>query len=223
MPGKSVSGAAVAMMALGGVAIWSGFNNVPLLDAFRALAKGQAPKPNRKAPWADITATVSGGDASITMGLGKDIVAEAEKWVGKSKYVYGGCHGSKPCQPGDGVDCSSFVTWVMYRTGHWKGKVAMVAGSSMLAWGTKIPNANRQPGDVVLWSGHHCGIVKDKDVMINAACTVCGFVRYDNYSNRKGWITLRAPDLAKGISGAGNAIGKALTDPGEVTTGMSGR
>lgn len=213
MPGKTVSGAAVAMMAVGGVAIWSGLNNVPLLDAFRALAKGQAPTPNRNPAFQPLSVSSGSGSGSGSStsgggGNGNDIVNEAEKWVGKSKYVFGGCHGCKPCAPGDGVDCSSFVTWVMYRTGHYKGKCSMVAGSSMLAWGVKVPKNERQPGDVVLWPGHHCGIIKDKDTMIEASCTACGPVKYGNYSKRSGWVVLRAPDIA---APSGNAVGRGIS------------
>lgn len=171
MPTKTVSGGAVALMAVGGVAVWSGLNNVPLLDAFRALAKGQAPQPNRKPAFVPI----SGSDAStgaVGTGNGGAIVAEAAKWAG-TKYVYGGCHGCSACHPGQGVDCSSYVTWVMKAVGCYKGKCSMVAGSSMLAWGKKISESEVQPGDVVLWVGQHCGIVSDpsKKLMWNAPHT----------------------------------------------------
>ena len=169
MAGKSVNGAAVALMAAGGVAVWSGLNNTPLLDTLRSLAKGQAPTPNRKAAFQDVGFTgVSAGDA----GNSNDIIAEAMKWKG-TKYVYGGCHGCTPCKPGQGVDCSSYVTWVMKATGHYTGNCSMVAGSSMLAWGTRVADNQVQPGDVVLWVGAHCGIVVDpsKQMMIAAPHT----------------------------------------------------
>jgi len=219
VPAKTVSGAAVAMMAVGGVAVWSGLNNVPFLDALRALSKGQAPKPNRKEPFAPLTAG-AGGSPGATGGSGGDIVAEAEKWVGKSSYVYGGCHGCTPCAPGQGVDCSSFVTWVMQRTGHYKGKCSMVAGSSMLAWGKKVSWENRQPGDVALWPGKHCAIITSGSATIEAQCTTCGKVKHGTYGKSHNGIKtviLRAPDLVT----AGNAIGKALAGTGNVTTGMS--
>lgn len=222
MAGKGLNGAALTMMAVGGVAVWSGINNVPLLDAFRSLARGQAPTPNRKPAFQDFEA--AGASVNLndffngTAGNGNAVVAEAEKWVGKSPYVYGGHHGCTPARPGDGVDCSSFVSWVMYACGLWKCKgAAMVAGSSMIAWGVKVPKEMRQPGDVVLWPGHHCGIIKDANTMINAACTLCGKVRYDNYSKRSGWIVLRAPGLAKASgteTGAAN-VGKTVTGMGK--------
>jgi cell wall-associated NlpC family hydrolase len=200
MPAKTVSGGAVALMAVGGVAIWSGLNNVPFLDAVRALAKGQAPTPNRKPPFQPLTAgsptDASGGAGG---GSGGDIVTEAEKWIGVSKYVYGGCHGCTPCAPGQGVDCSSFVTWVMQRTGHYKGKCSMVAGSSMLAWGRRIPWESRQPGDVALWPGKHCAIITGPSGTIEASCTACGPVRRSSYGKSHagiGTVILRAPDLA---------------------------
>lgn len=209
MPGKSVSGAAVAMMAVGGAIVWSGLNNTGLLDTFRALAQGQAPTPNRKPAFQPLSG--GGGSTDSTgapIGGGStDIVAEAEKWVGKSPYVYGGCHGCTPCQPGQGVDCSSFVTWVMYRTGHYKGKCAMVAGSSMLAWGVKVPWNNRQPGDVALWPGKHCAIITGVNTIIEARCTKCGPVTHGTYGTSHDGIktvVLRAPDLAKSGTGTGN-------------------
>lgn len=192
-----MSGGAVAIMAIGGVVVWSGLNNVPFLDAVRALAKGQAPQPQRKPAFQPLSGTSASGTTAAS-GSGSDIVTEAQSWVGKSKYVYGGCHGCTPCAPGQGVDCSSFVTWVMKRTGHYKGKCSMVAGSSMLAWGVKIPANMKQPGDVILWTGTHCAIYAGGDDIIEAACTACGPVRNWKLSKKsKGWIVLRAPDLAK--------------------------
>lgn len=197
MPGMSISGVSVAIMAAGGVAVWSGLNNTGMLDTLRALSKGQAPTPNRNPPWQDLN--LGGGTTTDFKNLGGSsgdaVVTEARKWIGKSKYVYGGCHGCTPCHPGQGVDCSSFVTWVMKAVNLYDGKCSMVAGSSMLAWGRKVPNASRQAGDVVLWPGSHCGIVESMDTMINAACTACGPVMRSNYSKRSGWVTLRAPKL----------------------------
>lgn len=210
MAGKSVSGAAVTLMAAGGVVVWSGLNNTPVLDTLRALAKGQAPTPNRKAPFQGLTVnsdgTTTGGTLTGGPG-GAGIVAEAERWVGKSRYVYGGCHGCTPCHPGQGVDCSSFVTWVMAATGHYKGKCAMVAGSSMLAWGKKVPWNNRQPGDVALWPGKHCAIITGVTTTIEAACTACGPVRHGTYGASHagiGTVILRAPDMAASGTGTGN-------------------
>lgn len=205
----AISGTAVAMMAAGGVIIWSGLNNTPLLETLRALAKGQAPVAHRNPAFQDINA---GSGTAVDPGNGVDIgsnsviVAEAKKWLG-TKYVYGGCHGCTQCHPGQGVDCSSFVTWVMKAVGCYSGKCSMVAGSSMIAWGKKVPNADRQAGDVVLWPGHHCGIVVDKDTMINAACTKCGPVKYDNYSKRSGWIILRPPCTVYKTGPSGKGVG----------------
>jgi cell wall-associated NlpC family hydrolase len=168
---KTVSGAAVAIMAVGGVAIWSGLNNVTFLDAVRSLAKGQAPTPNRKPAFQPLSAPGS-TSGEPTGGSNSNIVNEAMKWKG-TKYVYGGCHGCTPCHPGQGVDCSSYVTWVMRAVGCYSGKCSMVAGSSMLAWGKKISASDVQAGDVVLWVGKHCGIVTDpsKKMMIAAPHT----------------------------------------------------
>lgn len=202
MAGKTVSGSAVAIMAIGGVAVWSGLNNVSFLDAVRALAKGQAPTPNRKPAFQPLSGGTPAADGSTGgTGSGSDIVAEAEKWVGKSKYVYGGCHGCKPCAPGAGVDCSSFVTWVMQRTGHYRGKCSMVAGSSMLAWGKKVSWDSRQPGDVALWPGRHCAIITSPTATIEAACTACGPVRHGTYGKTHAGIStviLRAPNVLTG-------------------------
>lgn len=184
MPGKTVSGASVALMAAGGVVIWSGLNNTPMLETLRALAKGQAPTPHRNPAFQPLSgaSSASSSSGSSSGGAGGNIVAEARKWLG-TKYVYGGCHGCTPCHPGQGVDCSSFVTWVMKAVGCYSGKCSMVAGSSMLAWGTKVQAGMEQPGDVVLWVGQHCGIVSDpsKKLMIAAPHTGA-VVREQSYS-----------------------------------------
>jgi cell wall-associated NlpC family hydrolase len=208
--GKSVSGAAVAIMATGGVLIWSGLNNTPVLDTLRALAKGQAPTPNRNPAFQPLAATAigAGGAAGVAAnGSGAAAVAEARKWLG-TKYVFGGCHGCTPCHPGQGVDCSSFVTWVMKAVGLYSGKCSMVAGSSMLAWGKKIPASDVQPGDVVLWVGSHCGIVSDPSRhMMIAAPHTGAVVREQTYNFSIGGATkvfLRPPGVAKSGSVANN-------------------
>lgn len=223
MPSKTVSGASVALMAVGGVAVWSGLNNVGLLEAFRALAKGQAPEAHRNPPFQPISASGSADSSSgIASGSGGDIVAEAQKWIGVSKYVYGGCHGCTPCAPGQGVDCSSFVTWVMKRTGHYNGKCSMVAGSSMLAWGKKVAWESRQPGDVALWPGHHCAIIVDGSKTIEARCTACGPVQYGSYAKTRAGlgttVILRAPDLfykTGGTPNQANEPGKTSPNPSQ--------
>lgn len=212
MAGKSVSGASVALMAVGGVAVWSGINNTGLLETLRSLAKGQAPTPHRKPPFSD----VSGGGTATPDGAASsgssDIVNEAMKWKG-TKYVYGGCHGGYPkcCSPGHGVDCSSFVSCVMRNTGHYKGHGSMVAGSTMLAWGKLIPESSVQPGDVVLWVGQHCGIVTDPgSKMMIAAPHTGAVVSVRTYSfslagRRK--VFLRPPGVS--ASNANSTTGNA--------------
>lgn len=198
MPSKSISGLAVGVMAAGGLIVWSGLNNAGLIESLQALARGEAPPKHPKPPWKPITGGDYAEGGGTFPGFGNDIVAEAEKWVGKSPYVYGGCHGCTPCAPGQGVDCSSFVTWVMYRTGHYKGKCSMVAGSSMAAWGRRVSWDQRQPGDVALWYGKHCAIITGATTTIEAACTACGPVRHGTYGKSHNGIAtmiLRAPDM----------------------------
>lgn len=223
MPTKTVSGAAVAMMAVGGVAVWSGLNNVPILDALRSLAKGQAPTPNRKPAFQTLTAA----SASSSSGAGGNpsgnaILDEAAKWKG-TKYVYGGCHGCTPCKPGQGVDCSSYVSWVMKAVGCYKGKCSMVAGSSMLAWGKKINESEVQPGDVVLWVGAHCGIVSDpaKKLMWNAPHTgdVVKNSTYDFPLRGHPKVFLRPPCVGGGSNENTTTGGHGKSSP-DVVTGM---
>jgi len=194
---KTVSGAAVAVMAVGGVAVWSGLNNVAFLDAVRSLAKGQAPKPNRKPAFQPLSGDSAGNPGGNPSGSA--IVAEAAKWKG-TKYVYGGCHGCTQCKPGQGVDCSSYVTWVMKAVGCYKGKCSMVAGSSMLAWGKKIPESSVQAGDVVLWVGAHCGIVSDPSKKLMWVAPHTGDVvknsTYDFSMNGHPKVFLRPPCVA---------------------------
>lgn len=211
MPGKSVSGASVALMAAGGVIVWSGLNNTGLLETLRALAKGQAPTSNRKPAFAPLSGGDGTGSTSTTTPApnadSSSIVSEAMRWKG-TKYVYGGCHAGYPkcCSPGHGVDCSSYVSCVMRNTGHYKGSGSMVAGSTMLAWGKVIPESSVQPGDVVLWVGQHCGIVVDPAAKMMIAAPHTGAVvsiRTYNFSlaGRKK-VFLRPPGLS---SGGGNA------------------
>lgn len=174
-----ISGPAVALMAAGGVLVWSGLNNTGLLDTLRALAKGQAPTPNRKPPFQPISdsGTAPGSDVVSVGGGLSAVVAEARRWLG-TKYAYGGCHPgfSKCCQPGNGVDCSSFVSCVMKRVGLYNSTTSMVAGSSMLAWGIKVPESQVQPGYVVLWVGQHCGIVTNPQTKMMIAAPHTGDV-----------------------------------------------
>lgn len=114
-----------------------------------------------KNDWSAISAPTTSG----TSGNGSSIVAYAESWVGSSiKYQLGGSGRGQTletCQSkGLKTDCSGFVNSVFKHFG------ISVPMSSTAAWNSKlvVKDSEKQPGDIIVWSGHVAIYIGNKTV-----------------------------------------------------------
>ena len=169
-----VSGVAVGMAAAGGLLVWAGLNNTPLLEAVRDLARGKAPTPHRKPGFEPVVGgqvgAVLGGvgaavAADIAGGTGAAIVAKAMEHKGRHPYVYGGGHGSWSCGAGRGLDCSGFASCVLHELGLLASPKNTTA---FLAWAgaVTVPWEQRAAGDLIIWP-QHMGIAVSPSQMIH--------------------------------------------------------
>ncbi len=214
--GKDINGAGIAIAAAGIVLTWAGFNNVSPIQAFKDLAMGRAPTPNRKAPFQPVAFTggSAGGAAvpdigSIAFAGGGSIVAMAEQVArtpaGRANYCWSGGHSPNPCSA-KCFDCSGYVSCVLNRLGLLKGSMNTVA---FLSWkgAATVPFKDRQPGDLLV-TASHIGIAIDGSRMWNAACTSCGSVKVSKYGSE---YTVRR------VKGASSSGGRPLPfKPGTV-------
>lgn len=202
MVSREVNSVGIGVVALGFILGWAGIRNVPVLEAFKALAMGKAPTPHPKPAWEPLTfdagsapAGGAGGAVPAAGDAGK-VLSIAASFKGQ-RYCFGGGHGA-PCA-GSCSDCSGYVSCVLNKAGLMKGTMAT---GGLARYGTAVPFAQRAPGDIVVWNGGpgggHCGIVLDGKRMWHNPCTGCGGVTIGSYgSTRTGRTTVvRRPKAA---------------------------
>lgn len=174
MATRGIPGLAVAMATAGGILVYVGVRDVPLVDGLRDMLKGKTPAGRDKKPVElppEFVPTFGDADASGAAllggggggGLGSQIVAAARKYIGVP-YVWGG---HSPA----GFDCSGLVTYVLAKD---LGRTNLpnnihVHTLQWIAWrgATSIPRAQCAPGDLACWPGH-MGIATSTDKMIHA-------------------------------------------------------
>lgn len=158
-----------------------------------------------KDDWSSISAptTTDGGGAS-------DIVSYAESWVGSGiPYQSGGPGGRgltlEQCKSsGKGTDCSGFVSAVF---AHYGIKVP-TASSGPWASAKKVSDSSKQPGDIIVWSGHVAIYIGNKTVggktydivhMSNPTTKIC----YGTIATAKGGapytVYRYAPQITAGV------------------------
>lgn len=83
-----------------------------------------------------------------------------------SKYIYGASHSMSALRNKKQrtFDCSGFVSWVYYQSGH---NIGVRTTSSLKSVGKRVSWANRQKGDILLF-GSHTGIYIGNNKMIHA-------------------------------------------------------
>jgi uncharacterized protein YraI len=83
-----------------------------------------------------------------------------------SKYIYGASHSMSALRNKKqrAFDCSGFVSWVYYQSGH---NIGVRTTSSLRSVGRRVSWANRQKGDILLF-GSHTGIYIGNNKMIHA-------------------------------------------------------
>lgn len=207
MAAKGISGLGVAFMAAGGVIAWSGINNVPVLAALRALAKGEMIPSNKKPAFQpvglDYAAGAAAGDVATGAASNSSIVQMAATVAasppGRANYCWGGGHTANPCSA-KCFDCSGYVSCVLNKLGLMKGSKTTI---TFMAWNglTRVAWGSRQPGDLLINRGH-MGIMVDNKMMWNAACTACGAVKQSSYVGKTyGAYRIRGGSVAGGVAG----------------------
>lgn len=162
--GGGISGGAVAAAAVGGLLIWAGIQDAPLVDALRQITKGQAPTgraaKTTTVQWASNVGAGVGsavGEAAAA-GAGGAIVAAARKYLGRPyKWAAVGP---------DSFDCSGLVYRVLNDVGI---KAPRLTTWGYQAWSGAITvkRADARAGDMVIYNGH-MGIMVSAGRMIHA-------------------------------------------------------
>jgi cell wall-associated NlpC family hydrolase len=181
---KGISGLAVAALAFGAIFIWAGVENQGLINSLRYLAMGQAiPKGEQKQLKYNPTRGPLEPDGQVTGGGNQNVVSIAASYKGHP-YVFGGGHGTV-C-PSGGMDCSGYVSCVLNKAGLMKGTLTT---DGFARWGIGVPFDQRQPGDIVVWTGGpgggHMGIIADGKTMWHSPCTGCGGVQKASYGKTR--------------------------------------
>lgn len=96
-----------------------------------------------------------------TSNVRKNIASVGNKWIGKTRYYWGG--GRSPATASKGqFDCSSFVHWAYKENGIELGNMGSVSTETLNKVGKKIPMSEIQVGDLIFWDSYkkdgHVGI-----------------------------------------------------------------
>lgn len=175
-----ISGVAISEIAAGLVLCWSGIENQPIGTSLRTLISGQKLKPTPDTVTVDTNVGGGGTGSGPLPQSDNAIAADAEKYIGKLQYVFGGAPGPN----GDGpVDCSSFASLVLGHDlefqipgGSWaevtdNGNVHGPTTVSYLAWsGAETVGHSAsvaQPGDLCVWQTH-MGFCTGSNQMVSA-------------------------------------------------------
>ncbi len=96
-----------------------------------------------------------------TSGTENDLVEVGTKWIGNSKYVFGGGRNHLDVSQGR-FDCSSFVWWAFAQNGIELGHMTSVTTDTLKHYGKSISINNIQVGDLVFFDTYkidgHVGI-----------------------------------------------------------------
>ena len=183
-----LSGPAVGLAAAGGLLIYAAVTDQNPIDAIRGLVTGKATGP---APF--VKPSVSGGE--LTGGApSTGLLASAQKYIGQP-YRWGGTF-----RPGDDRgDCSGLV----WRAGRDIGIPWARFTTSTIMFSQYVERISApSTGDIVVWPGHHMGIVSGPGQMLNAPKTGT-VVRYDS------WKPLRSGIMAAYFRVRGSSPGQA--------------
>ena len=174
MPSK-LDGIGLAAVATGTIFAYAGITGKSVLKSIQAMVSGQSPfklaatNPISGTGNPNATPTGVGTVSGTTNGVA--IANDALGYNGHA-YVYGGSPG--PNGTG-GWDCSSFVNWVLGHDLHmslpgggtYNGNGHGPVASSYKSFGTGIPRASAQAGDLCVWETH-IGIAINGSSMISA-------------------------------------------------------
>lgn len=80
----------------------------------------------------------------------KKIASIGTRWIGNSKYVFGGGRSQSDINRG-WFDCSSFVHWAYKESGINLGNLSSTSTETLNKMGTKISMSEIQVGDLIFW------------------------------------------------------------------------
>lgn len=180
MPGRGISGLAVAEIGAGLVLAWSGIENVPVSQTLKSLVTGKLPAPGPgTAPSAG-----AGGAAGGTFGSTESVLAnDMLRYVHVVPYTWGGAN------PQTGWDCSGAVNYCanldvgLPIPGYApSSRPVDVHGPPTLQWMAWAPlhmqsltAAEVAPGDICLWQTH-MGVATSNTQYVSAYDTAEGTV-----------------------------------------------
>jgi len=173
----SVKLAPVVVIGTGALFVYSGIRGFSVLKAAQNVIRGSGPNVGQNVNLLSVPGNegdFGGGNLGGPGSGTPSIAANAQKYIGKLRYVFGG---PNPANPGT-VDCSSFASKVLAESG-----VANPGGArydprthgpttlSYLGWnGAKTIGHNAsdaQPGDLCCWQTH-MGIAIGNGSMVSA-------------------------------------------------------
>jgi hypothetical protein len=94
---------------------------------------------------------VDGGMPSGEAGdLASKVATVGNKWIGHSKYVFGGGRSQSDINAGR-FDCSSFVHWAYKQVGIDLGPLGSVSTETLKNKGTQIPASQIRVGDIIFY------------------------------------------------------------------------
>lgn len=167
-----VSGLAIGVVVAGGLFMYSAYVNVPVIELFKRILKGDLPTVGSGTSIKD---EISGagkavGKAAKKVKVNNDDTPEASsakitKFVNTAKAQIG-----KPYRWGaagpDAFDCSGLVTYALKAAGLDNRR--RITTQYLLWNGLKtVPNSSQRFGDLVCWTGH-MGIAINNTEMVHA-------------------------------------------------------
>lgn len=169
---NGIAGLGVALLAAGGVVVYSAVRNATVADTLRSLIKGQAVTGSSTGSLAASEASVTGQLQSTGVNAGgSSLVSAARKYLGVP-YSWAA---SLP----SGMDCSGLVNlaaghdlgWPIpgHPDGKYSGHGPIVQDWFIWSGLTTIPASQAAAGDLVIWGPNaHMGIVVAAGRMIDA-------------------------------------------------------
>jgi cell wall-associated NlpC family hydrolase len=173
--GTRFSGPAIGSVAMGALLVFAGVKGYSLATAVQDVVQGKNPLSEPQSnPIVASTAAAAGSAAAL--GSASSIAADAAKYVGKERYVWGGDPDT------GGTDCSGFVNWVCgndlglaipgYAPGAYHGASHGPIVAQWIAWSgcTTVSHngSDAEAGDIVCFGPDtHMGIATGPNAMLS--------------------------------------------------------
>ena len=166
MASGGVSGLGLAVASFGGLLIYTGVTNVPLLDAVRSFARGVVPRARGQVV-TDVRFSEADDGGAVTPANylrpsgsgGTPAIAQAALRYLGTPYRWGGK------APG-GLDCSGLVYRAILDATGAKAPLGSYGQSTWRGFSV-IPRSELGAGDVLWWPGH-VAVALDNDTCVSA-------------------------------------------------------